>query len=192
MNTFARKIVTFALAGALITPTTVGIADAQSSFGSSSAGGGSTNGGGNNNNGSKADRLEREFERVINTHGAELGISVNSTEDARADVLLQRALNNELTFQPNNSDSEFFIEGDIYSNFSIGYDTVSGEIVVRTTEAEIDRLLAGNAIETLFLETEVDEEQPLTNFGISVGRNSENFFVAIVSTVQAPLWDPST
>lgn len=167
MHTISRRIAAFALAGALFLPTTVGVAHAQSSFGSSSAGNEYTDNNSNTGNtkGSKADRIERGTEEGLKS----VGHIVNATAEARAEAVLKQAINNEFPF-------------DTYYNNGVYYHLVSDQnpmsVVIRLTPEQADAEI--EALDTDFYPVEAWEARigdAPKQFGVAVGKNSEFYYI---------------
>lgn len=172
MQTISRRIAAFTLAGALILPTTTGVAQAQSSFGSSSAGNEYTNtpGGNTGNNGNlnfKADRIERLYEEAIKSTGRK----TSPEAEARAEALLKQALNNELQYDANNLHYDHLDEEGKSKSYVFRIKVEYIDSILADIEAELDSTT----------EDDLGDEwgDPSYRFGIAAGANSEYVFLAI-------------
>lgn len=162
MKNISRKIAAFTLAGALTLPTTAGVAQAQSSFGSSSADNEYTE-----NTGSKSNRLERAVEEALVNAGQTIG----KTAEARSEALLQRAIDNDLVFVDN-----------LYEE--VGYNPFSQSTVMRLTPTEMEYVLVRIASEEFSFDDYLPEYEGVSiPFGVSVGKNSDYYYLVMSFTI---------
>lgn len=155
MRKITRKIVTAAVATALVIPGVSGIATAQSSFGSSSSDSGAPSTGG-----SKSVKFERAIEQLF----IDSGQIISPTAEKHAEALLKRALNHEIPFIDNT-----------YETSDTNPLTISA--VIRVTPEEFDYALyeLDNG-----LQPDMGEYSGLSvPFGIAVGKDSDFYYIAL-------------
>lgn len=150
MHPLHKKITAAFMTAALIVPMTSGPASAQSSFvsGSSSSDAPSTN------HDSKAREIEQKLEQQL----VDEGLATTPEQEAAAEALLQRALNNELSYQ-----------GNLYLS-PTSPDSVNW--VFRVPIDEIDKFVA---------ETGENNGNPIDPalYGVAVGKDADYYYVSI-------------